>query len=39
MGTGVDVINNFSCEEFNENLKLLPSNDQVKEIQTILRDR
>lgn len=28
-----------SLEEFGPNLKLLPSNDQVRELQTILRDR
>lgn len=26
-------------EEYGPNLKLLPTNDQVKELQTILRDR
>ena len=26
-------------EDFGENLKVLPTNDQVKELQTILRDR
>lgn len=26
-------------EEYGANVKLLPSNDQVKELQTILRDR
>lgn len=27
------------AQEFGKNLKLLPTNDQVKELQTILRDR
>lgn len=26
-------------EEYGPNLKILPTNDQVKELQTILRDR
>jgi hypothetical protein len=26
-------------EDFGENLKILPTNDQIKELQTILRDR
>ena len=26
-------------EDFGDNLKVLPTNDQVKELQTILRDR
>jgi uracil phosphoribosyltransferase len=26
-------------EDFGENLKVLPTNDQIKELQTILRDR
>jgi hypothetical protein len=28
-----------SGEDFGENLKVLPTNDQIKELQTILRDR
>ncbi|XP_015606123.1 uracil phosphoribosyltransferase homolog isoform X6 [Cephus cinctus] len=31
--------NNDTVEEYGPNLKILPSNDQVKELQTILRDK
>ncbi|KAJ9574639.1 hypothetical protein L9F63_008171, partial [Diploptera punctata] len=29
----------YQIEDFGENLKVLPTNDQIKELQTILRDR
>lgn len=31
--------NNEMFHEYGPNLKILPSNDQVKELQTILRDK
>ena len=31
--------NNDIVEEYGPNLKILPCNDQVKELQTILRDK
>jgi hypothetical protein len=47
MGSAVDVqsVNmklsdsKHDVEDFGENLKILPTNDQIKELQTILRDR
>jgi hypothetical protein len=48
MGSAVDVqsVNmkhsdskHDGVEDFGENLKVLPTNDQIKELQTILRDR
>lgn len=36
----LELANNFDYQkEFGKNLKILPTNDQVKELQTILRDR
>lgn len=32
---GIDYIN----EDFGKNLKILPCNEQIKELQTILRDK
>lgn len=36
----LELANNYEeFKEFGKNLKILPTNDQVKELQTILRDR
>lgn len=35
----LSIDSNEITEEYSRNLKLLPTNDQVKELQTILRDR
>lgn len=42
MGTvDVEMVNgfDFSYEDFGSNLKILPTNEQIKELQTILRDK
>ena len=46
MGTGVDFkncngLNDTTIEtyDYGKNLKILPPNDQIKELQTILRDK
>lgn len=36
---GTAVQNNDNLEEYGQNLKILPTNDQIKELQTILRDK
>lgn len=35
----LNEINNDIIDEYGPNLKILPTNDQVKELQTILRDK
>lgn len=38
-GSTVVPNNDVVDEEYGQNLKVLPTNDQVKELQTILRDK